>query len=355
MPTVDFATGFECRATGQLGDGFGECSTIGSQGIGSVQTTNHRSGARCWQGGDAFGSNWFRRRLPNRATRVIAGVFRPTSLTDCLLFGMADGTVENFGANGQINVRLNADGTLDVYRAGSSWWGNAGTLLGTTTNAIATVNAYHHLELVATINNTTGSVDLYVDLDPTPWLSLSGINTRSTSNNWSDCIGISGGPGGGSGFRWDDVYTADSRMSFPDQRILPLNVEAGNGALTGSTPSTGTDRGAMVDETTSDDDTTYNAFDTGEEDSYTTPTLGSTGTIRYFIMWQRWKKNDFGGVGVRGGVRISGTNYYGTERFIGTAAYENVLGYAANVSPATAVAFTEAEINAMELVADRNT
>ena len=358
MATVDFCTGWELRATAQLRDGFGESSGIGSQGPGVIVTTNQRSGARCWDSADTFGSNWYRRHLPQRATRVIAGAFRPSTIITETLLGFIYGPLDTVGASGQLNVCLNADGTFSAWRPGTGWWGNrsggGATLLGTSTNFISTALAYHHIEAVATIDNSAGAIDVYIDLDPTPWLSLSGIDTQSQAGAFSDGFGVCGSNGANT-VRWDDVYTADSRLSFPDQRVLGVGMSPGNGTLNGSTPLTGTDRGDMVDETTADDDTTYNIFDPTEVDSYNMPALGSTGTIRYFICWQRWKKNDYGGVGIKGGLRIGGVNYEGSERFIGTAQYENVKVLDGNVSPATGVALTEAELNTSETVADRST
>lgn len=349
---MDFFTGFECRATAQMGNGtgFGAHSGVGSMGPGTIESTGAiRSGARCWRNGSTFGSNLYFQYLTARATRVFTMQYYPNVVNG----GDAPIMIIGDGAIAQVMVKHRADGRLGIYRGdGSSVNGGTGTLLVNSTDIqIVAAAAWYLLELVVTVNNTTGAADLYVNGNPTAVASIANADTQATGNATSDSIGWQGN--GNAEHRVDDVYTRASRLTQADQRVLPLNMSAGNGALAQSTPSSGTDRGAMVDETTPNDDTDYNSFASTNEDTYDAPTLGSTGTIRGLMLHWRARKNDYGAVGMRSIVRISGTNYYGTETFlpVGYGSYRTLH----ELSPASAAAWTESEINGAQFGAGRPT
>jgi hypothetical protein len=286
---------------------------------------------------------------------VAACAFQPVAFNNfgasTPILGLCDAVDFSFlGPAGQISIHMLPSGAFRAYRgtSGQYWW-HEGLNLGTSTNVIVTALAWHHMELRAQIGNA-GNVDLYIDLDPTPWLTLSGVDTQGTANAWSDCVGISCPPTG----LVDDLYSADSRMAQPDQKVLPWGLDGTVGFYNGSNPVGSAIRSENVDDPTADDDTTRNEFDVSEKDSHPSAILGSTGTIRYFIMWQRWRKNDYGPVGTQAGLRIGGTDYMSAAaRYLGSDQYENVMAYDANLSPATGVEFTEAELNGAEAIASR--
>ena len=348
MPTIDFATGFEGRATAQITNGFIEQGQFGSQGPGLIDTATPRSGARCWINNDTFGSNAFRRFMPQRSRRIVATAWRPTSISSQIICYVLDAS--GASAVGQVAVGMTGLGNLTIIRGNGSDLIPQTTTLATSAAAITAANVYHHIEMDATIANSAATVNVYLNQDPTPFVTYTG-DTQASANAYSDGVGWVGGFQS----RFDDLYSADDRLSFTDQKILPIYCSAGNGALTGSTPLSGTDRGAMVDETTPDDDTSYNIFDASEIDSYLHTTPGTTSTIRFLALWGRARKSNYGPVGVKIGLRLGAgpTNHLGTERFL-TSGYTNFHEFY-NISPESGVAFTEAELIAGEFLAQRST
>lgn len=353
MPTVDWGTGFEGRATAHLRHGFIESSSTGSMGPGVVMTTGQRSGARCWGNEDTFGSNAYRRFLPQRATRWYTCAFMPAfEYASYPIMWVMDDILAQCGVN------MRPDGRVDLVRANGTFNTSSHVVLGTSTGVLPATPSFHLFELMSTIHNSAGAMTLYVDSNPTPLVSVSGVDTQFTANAWADGIGWQGARNGiapnNVGAKFDDIYTADDRLAFPDQRFLRWGLDGTVGALNGSNPVGSAIRSQNVDEETSNEDGDYNEFDPGEADSYPSDTLGSTSTIRYFIVWQRWKKTGYGPMAIRGGVRIGGVNYDGgVDQYMGTDEYHNQLVYDANLSPATGLPFTEAELNAAEAYATR--
>lgn len=344
MPIVDFATGFECRATAHILNGFCNHTPGGSTGPGVIVTSNMRSGQRCWSHSDTFGSNCGKFFLTPRATRVVAAGWRPASFHGSPVFALKD------ELNTQLGVFFRTDGKFEIWRSDGNVFPQKTALLATSSDAnrVTAFNVYHHLEMVATIHPSAGAVQLYLNNDPIPIINVSGVNTRATANSTSNGIYWAGGGGD----IYDDIYTSDSRLTFPDQKILGVNASVGNGTLVGSTPKTGTDRGAMVGEVTSDDDTSYNIFDPTEADSYLHPPFGTTSLINFVSVWGRMKKTNYGPVGTKVGLLVGGAPQVGAEYYL-PVGYVN-FGQFFNVNPVTGNPFTENELNAAQFYSIRS-
>ncbi len=225
--------------------------------------------------------------------------------------------------------------------------------LAESAGGIITANTWYGIKVKLLISDTVGIVQVYVNDNLISALDLSNQDTRQ------------GGAGTWNGFQWNgsnnnstnvdltDLLIMDGSGSannaiLPDQRVEWINAQAGNGANVGLTPSSGTDHGAMVDDSpSSDGDGTYNFSSTpGNKDTYALGNLVSTGTVRGAVYKAMARKTDSGTRGLTPVVRISGTDYDLTNQNVGLV-YQSV-NEMKETSPATSVAWTVSEINAME-------
>lgn len=209
----------------------------------------------------------------------------------------------------QIGVYINADGTLSVKRGAS-------TVLGTTASALS-IGVWHYIEFKATINDTTGSYEVRVDGNTTPWLSGTGANTRATANNSANSIHYIV-PGGYRTYLCD-FYICDTTGSRNNNFLGDVKVEAVFPDATGtysqwaSFPS-----GAnytCVDEVTPNGDTDFVATSgAGLIDTYNFTTLTTTsGSILGVQTLYYMKRDDAGARVVAPIIRIGSTNYSGTQ------------------------------------------
>lgn len=178
-----------------------------------------------------------------------------------------------------LTFRCQLDGSISVYR------GDGTTLLGTTASAnLLAPGVWSYLEIKATINDTTGSVE--IKQDGTSVLSLTSQDTRNAGNANIARIRFQGHSGTGNSSWFDDVYICDTTGSAPhndylgDVRIVMI-LPSGAGDSTQWTPNAGSnwDR---VDETPGHDgDTTYVSDSTaGDTDLYNLAAVPSgAGTV----------------------------------------------------------------------------
>lgn len=288
------------------------------------------------------GSSWVRLLLPvPKATLIVGASFRFTALSqDTVLFALEDSAT---GAE-QLSVRIaSATGRLYISRNG--------TTLATGTTTLVN-GATYYIELKATINSVSGSYSLHINT--VAELAGSGVNTRGTgTNNSADLVRL------GSTvnvnvfiFFYDDFYICDTAGADNNDFLGDVRVQCvfpnADGATSSWTPNSGTVHNDRVRETTPDDDTTYLSSATiGQIDSWAygdvTPT---TGTVKAIQLLPYVRKDDAGVRTIAPGVRIGGTDYPQANANLG-----NTYQYLPQIverSPATAVPFTIAEVNAME-------
>ncbi len=155
----------------------------------------------------------------------------------------------------------------------------------------------------------------------------------------------------------DDLYVLSGTGGTLTTRIGPCRVvgivsSTGDGSVAQFTPSTGTDNGAMVDDSTPDDDTTYNASTTiGFIDTYNFAAVGYTGTVKG-VGIRNDCKADSGVAGIRNVSRISSTNYFSSAIAL-TSSYTICINIQ-ELSPATAGAWTVSEIDGAEFGLEHN-
>jgi hypothetical protein len=296
--------------------------------------------------------------LANKVTRVIGmRCYFTAAGSGYMNWGFGDGFLLNqisgTSALTQVGVGRSALGYFQAYRGRGASLNSGGTLLGTGTVA-PPLNAWVYVEIKVTISATVGVVEVRVN--GVVMLNLTGVNTLNTATVQQNSIHIYGTDGF---YGWDDFYCLNTDGSAPQNdflgecEVLEMVPETGNGTHADSTPSTGVDRGANVREATPSI-TTYNAIAVaGDEDSYNYPAPGSTGTIIGIQVSSLLLKSDGGVCSARNLTRISGTDYYGTEQPVATN-----IGWrtdVSQVSPASGVAYTEAELTAAEFGVERVT
>jgi hypothetical protein len=139
---------------------------------------------------------------------------------------------------------------------------------------------------------------------------------------------------------------------LPDNvNIYTVSASAGNGTYSEMTPSTGTDHGALVDETTSDDDTTYlSVTGAAKKDTFNFANFSSIGSqIVYGLKHGAFGKKQepgyrrFRPLAVRGAI----PQFAGTDYDIGVGYYA-WMSHVWETDPFTGIRWSVANINVTE-------
>jgi hypothetical protein len=214
---------------------------------------------------------------------------------------------------------------------------------------------WYFLEVIATIDPSAGVVEVW--LENTRILNLTSQNTRATANSYANAFGFSDASSSTS-WLYDDIYilsgTGGVRTSrFGNFKCVGVVASSGDGSLGQFTPSSGSDNGAMVDETTPNSDTDYNeSTGVGNIDTYNFANLGVVGSV-VGLQVKNYTKAQAGSVTVRAVQRISGTNYFNTAQSIASSyAYGPLV--ISEQSPASATDYTVSEIDGAEFGIEHN-
>lgn len=264
------------------------------------------------------------------------------------------------GGSWQGYLGINGDGTLSWYRG---TFGSGTLVVGPTAYALNT-NTCYYIELDLLIDNSVGTVDVYID--GVLRLSGTGLDTQATASaSWNQFALAGGSFNNGQQF-CTDAYCcdgADGTAASPaqlaafntplgDVKVEYIGAQAGNGTYTDWTCSTGTDRGAMVDDGTAgpDDDSTYVSSATpGDKVSVALEDLPVTTVDVIAVMpVASMTKNDAGSRTVKPLHRIGGSDYFGTAIEAPAQGSYRFLVQVMTKSPATGIAWTPTEINGME-------
>jgi hypothetical protein len=308
-------------------------ATIGAFGRNSTNGMRHNSNA----------SSFAKKVLGTASANHVVGFSWKTNLigdtADRILCALYDGSTE------QVSVRINSLGKLLVSRAG--------TTLATGTTVLSSAVAYY-IEFKATIG-TTGSYTLRIN--GVTELTSASANTKNTSNATADTLVIGPTTAGGTAnmtqIDYDDLVWMDASGSvnndfLGDARVFCSKPSA-DGAASQWTPNSGGTHFNRVNEATPDDDTTYLSSPTvNNKDSWAVDDLpGSASLVKAVQMVPYVKKSDAGVRVAAPLLRISGTDYVQPDMVLSTS-YQ-YLPKIVELSPATGVAFTVAEVNAMEV------
>lgn len=248
------------------------------------------------------------------------------------------------GATNHVNMMRRVGGAMSI-RVGT-------TVVATTPSSVIDGN-WHYFEMVATLADSGGTINVYMDSNPTPILSYTGDTKNGGTKTVFDTFWVQGPQ-----YQWtDDVYLANGAGPAPyndrlgEVRIFPLRPN-GNGAVNQAVGSDGdsVNNYLHIDEnpyqaSASD----YNQILTdGEIDLYALADLPvTTGQIASVEVAHIAAKTDAGPKSIRSVVRTNGSNFGGTDSALATNSYtphRNTW----RTNPDTGLPWTIAEINALQ-------
>lgn len=277
----------------------------------------------------------------NYATLICGFRFRcptgsPISLTDIVRF--VDGANVVAGSV-QCGLSVNTVGKLIFWRGTNS------TVLATGTT-ILVAGGWYMIDITVTIHNTTGAVQ--VNLGAASEITASGLNTRSTANNWTNGVQVAAS---GTTGAFDDLYCCDTTGSAPynaplgNIRVETLFVTANNSVA--FTPLTGTNHGEVA-ETSLDGDTSYNSNTTTAIDTFTHGSLSSTPTTIFAVdVISAARKTDVKALSYRNKLISGATTTNGATNALATV-YQYVRDNYLN-DPNTGAPWAAAAVNATDI------
>lgn len=347
---LDFFTGFDHYATADLTTGVTPrfTSLFGFD----VSTSAARTGSRGLRPSAGASSVIINTSLANAATRILgfAARFGSSTAADRVFAAFGDGDPGD-ASFVQIGLSLSTAGKLRVWRGRQLGANAGGTQLGSDSTNTISSNTWYYFELVVTFHGSAGSVEVYVNGSKAGWIDLSAQDTTNTANAYANAFGF-GGRSGSFDDDYDDVYVVSGSggthtTRLGDVRARSVVASAGDGAVAQFTPSSGSDNGAMVDDTVPNGDTDYNeSSSVGDVDTYAFASLGATGQVFGLQVHNQVRKTDASTGEAQGVARIGGTNYLGTQVPLGTS-----YGYLTHLweeSPATLAAWTGSEADGAE-------
>jgi hypothetical protein len=173
----------------------------------------------------------------------------------------------------QIGIGVTTGGAVTAERTTAV---STGTVLGTSSTGIVSANTWHYFEVEFVISDTVGEMRVYVDGSQV--LNLSAVDTRNGTPTTVQnvMLGSINGTTTSMSVDHDDLYFIDTTTRLGERKIETLRPNADT-AQKDFTRSAGSDNFALVDDTTSDGDTTYVQGSTvGNLDRYTTAGLSTT-------------------------------------------------------------------------------
>lgn len=279
------------------------------------------------------------RTIPTTATAILGVALNPTiGMAQTAIFWLKENTTN------QVALYSLSDGRLSVVRYNNAY-------LGSTASQVIFLSQWNYVEFKVTVHNTTGSA--VVRVNGVEVLNLTNQDTSNTGNPWYNNVQLNGNA---TMSYFDDFYWCNAEGSTNNDFLGDCRVETlyPNGAGTYSqwTPSAGSNY-ENVDETTPDDDTTYNAADAiNEKDTYALGNLATSAGTIYGIQTNLYaRKDDAGSAKIKPLHYINATDYLGTEMSIGDSYYDYFD--IAETNPDTASAWTVSDVNALETGAQR--
>ena len=244
--------------------------------------------------------------------------------------------------------------SLYLDNSGLFYVKNAAEGVLATASVLVPASQFVYIEFKVLVHSSAGTVELRINGSTVA--SATGLNTRNGGSGVINGFQLGYGPNTANGHAFhgtfDDIYLCTGDGGINDDFRGDCKVEClfptGAGAETQWTPSTGANW-ENVDDATPDGDTTYNASNTvGQTDTYTMAGLTSASGLIYGVQKMEYARKDNAGTrSIAPVLRISGTDHVGVSSSLGAS-----YGYVREieeVSPASGVAFTIAEVNAMEV------
>lgn len=259
--------------------------------------------------------------------------------------------------NAQCGIYITTTGAIRVMSGAV----DSGSTL-TTSSPVITANAWHHIELKATISDTVGTFDVYVN--GAIVVSLTGVDTKGSSSSTVDQVnfGNSWQTNAASAPRinmyvkdyvlWDTAGSINNTFFGP---VFVKGLRPNSDVSFNWTASTGSTGYTLIDEA-SPDDADYISATVAQttQSEFGIENLPSDVTsVRGVVLLSRMKASDGGDCKVQMGMKSSGSQGLYTDRQITTAFtyWKDVV----EVSPNTGVQFTPTEFNNATFTIDRTT
>lgn len=260
-----------------------------------------------------------------------------TSVINLNFYGDGSGTLH-------ITVRVNADGSIQVLRAGS-------VSLGQTAANLIPIDQYHYIEAKVTLSDTVGVVEVRLDGSATPVLNITGADTKNAGTG-TVLTAIQVDVDAAASYI-DDLYLLNGAGAvlnnfLGDTRVSYLSP-SGSGTTQQLTANTGNNSQA-VDEVGGGHDsaTTYVSSATVDQfDTYAMADLPAGAGLAHGLQWIAVaQKSDTAVRSVAAMLRSGGTDYTGVDQVLSAswAMYSQLY----ELNPDGNVAWTPASVNALE-------
>lgn len=236
-------------------------------------------------------------------------------------------------------IGVNSSGAIVAYRQTSGISGI--TTLGSSANGVFVGNAWYTLELIATVSDTTGSIQ--VRLDGEEVLNLTNIDTRNGAPTTVNRLRIQSTTTNG-GTTVDDLYITDQNSYLTKPVRIETLVPVSDGATLNWVPSTGTSHYALVDELPVSTTDYLSASNVGDVDELNLGNLSSTpAAIEELCLVAYASKTDATTRELYLGVKSGTTTSDGTSQVLNSTGlrHERVLA----TDPDTAAAWTANGVN----------
>lgn len=289
--------------------------------------------------------------VPNSGTAVLAKSFAP--VPSVVVGFYAQYFLSAPGSNNSRRFRILGDGgtTLHLTIYGSEISGaiqvrrgdGNGTLLAESAPGVIQVGTWHHVEIRATIADSGGRCEVWVD--GAKVIDFTGDTKNGGTASQIDSVEFRRGTG-------VPMLISDIVISGASTPVGPatvwLHLPDGDGDHTDLAPSSGPANYAMVDENPPDGDSTYVASDTdGEFDLYTIGNLPAGTWEVLAIQTEIDARTDDGGArNLIPVLKTNGSEYRGTSTPV-SASYTTYLEVW-ETNPDTAAAWTPAEVEALQ-------
>lgn len=338
-----FIDGFDHYATADLGKkGWTATGTDPTNLVVSASAGRRGGGALALGGGGNINDVMGGRGIAQLAT-VVIGFAHQASAAGTTLCALHDAT----SSTRQVTLKHNTDGTITAYRGSSV----LGTALGTSTLTM-TAGGFNFVECKATIHPSAGSVEVRVN--GVTFMSLTGQNTRSSSNSYANAIrlGWDTNPPAGTTAVFDDLYVCDTSGSVNYDFLGDCRVDTvypvADGFYGAFTPSTGTSHYALVDEAPPNTTDYVDGAAVGDRDSYDCGALSAllSETVFGVQVNAAALKDDSGTRSLATMARSGSTNSDGSTVALATS--QGILSQVFESDPASAGAWTESAVNSAE-------
>ncbi|NCC03457.1 MAG: hypothetical protein EOM37_05340 [Proteobacteria bacterium] len=285
-------------------------------------------------------SGYLTKTLDEQATWIVGAAFKMAAMPsgNAAIFQFRDNT-----GNAQASLCVTSGGSLSLLRGTTS-----GTVLATSAGALV-AGAWNFIEGRLTIADSGGLFEVRVNGEV--WATYTGDTKYSSTLATANSIRISGFPSAVQVW-YDDLYICDGTGAVNNGYLGDVRVDtlfpSGVGASAQFTPTGSATNWENVDDAAPDDDTSYNASETaGQIDSFTFADLTALNAAIMGVQANILaRKDDAGNRQMRAVARVGSTNYEGADLTLTDSYLDHRTIW--NQNPATAAAWTEAEINAAE-------